>query len=46
MKIELWPIEKLIPYDNNPRKKQAVNEVANSISDEFMSDILFPFNTA
>lgn len=31
MKIELWPIEKLIPYDKNPRKKQAINEVAHSI---------------
>jgi hypothetical protein len=33
MKIEQWPVEKLIPYDNNPRKKQAVNEVANSIKE-------------
>lgn len=32
MKIELWPIEKLIPYDNNPRKNDgAVNAVAKSI---------------
>jgi ParB-like chromosome segregation protein Spo0J len=34
MKIELWPIEKLIPYDNNPRKNDgAVNAVAKSIKD-------------
>ena len=32
MKIELWPIEKLIPYDNNPRKNDgAVKAVAKSI---------------
>ena len=32
MKIELWPIEKLIPYDNNPRKNDgAVKAVAESI---------------
>jgi hypothetical protein len=34
MKIELWPIEKLIPYDNNPRKNDgAVKAVAKSIKD-------------
>ena len=34
MQIELWPIEKLIPYDNNPRKNDgAVNAVAKSIKD-------------
>jgi ParB-like chromosome segregation protein Spo0J len=34
MKIELWPIEKLTPYDNNPRKNDgAVNAVAKSIKD-------------
>lgn len=34
MKIELWPIEKLIPYDNNPRKNdEAVKAVAKSIKD-------------
>lgn len=34
MKIELWPIEKLIPYDNNPRKNDAaVKAVAKSIED-------------
>jgi ParB-like chromosome segregation protein Spo0J len=32
MQIELWPIEKLIPYDNNPRKNDgAVSAVAKSI---------------
>ena len=32
MKIELWPIEKLIPYDNNPRKNDgAVKAVAESM---------------
>lgn len=34
MQIELWPIEKLIPYDNNPRKNDgAVKAVAKSIKD-------------
>jgi ParB-like chromosome segregation protein Spo0J len=34
MQIELWPIEKLIPYENNPRKNDgAVNAVAKSIKD-------------
>lgn len=32
MKIELWPVEKLIPYDNNPRKNDgAIKAVAESI---------------
>ena len=34
MKIELWPIERLISYDNNPRKNEgAVSAVAKSIKD-------------
>jgi ParB-like chromosome segregation protein Spo0J len=34
MQIELWPIEKLIPYDNNPRNNEAaVKSVAKSIKD-------------
>lgn len=34
MKIEQWPIEKLIPYDKNPRKNDAaVKAVAKSIKD-------------
>lgn len=34
MKVEDWPIEKVIPYENNPRKNDdAVDYVANSIKE-------------
>lgn len=34
LKIEQWPIEKVIPYENNPRKNDhAVEQVARSITE-------------
>jgi ParB-like chromosome segregation protein Spo0J len=33
MKIKITPIDKLIPYHNNPRKNQAVDKVASSINE-------------
>lgn len=33
MKIKMTPIDKLIPYHNNPRKNQAVDKVASSLSE-------------
>tara|TARA_R100001082_G_scaffold111009_1_gene92850 strand:+ start:1399 stop:1998 length:600 start_codon:yes stop_codon:yes gene_type:complete len=33
MKIKITPIDKLIPYHNNPRKNQAVDKVASSLSE-------------
>ena len=33
MKIKMTPIDKLIPYHNNPWKNQAVDKVASSLSE-------------
>lgn len=33
MKIKMTPIDKLIPYHNNPRKNQAVDKVASSLAE-------------
>tara|TARA_Y100000004_G_scaffold142375_1_gene161928 strand:+ start:123 stop:605 length:483 start_codon:yes stop_codon:yes gene_type:complete len=33
MKIKMTSIDKLIPYHNNPRKNQAVDKVASSLSE-------------
>ena len=33
MKIKMTPIDKIIPYHNNPRKNQAVDKVASSLAE-------------